>query len=323
MKKILSAICPVLSVLLISNICFANDFDYTINKFDTDLKFKTNNTIQVKEVIDASFNKDRNGVSRKLNLGNKKLDEVETNFIHTISKDPDGSTIIKIIDYENKRKPEREYFFNYTLTSKEKIFSDDFTYDIIDGSWERNIDQVNFRITMPESALVNKRIEFISSASGLVTEDNLQCSVTGNTITGSYLKPLLPHEILTMHMFSKKNLSSHHNQLILNNVSEEDITVYEGDEIIIRLNSNPSTGYKWKFIVDSEFDNIIDISDENFIAAKTNTLIGSGGVAEFKIKALNQGDATIKGYYIRPWMKYDEDETDNLVQYKIKIKSRK
>ncbi|MBR6164195.1 protease inhibitor I42 family protein [bacterium] len=324
MKKLLSAIFPVLVAFLLTGTGSANDFDYSINKLDVDLNFKKNNTVEVKENLDASFNRERNGVSRKLELGNKKLDNVETNYIHVIHKDSLGNTIIKIVDYENKRKLDREYFFNYTLTSKEKIFSDDFSFDIVDGTWERNIDRVDFKITIPETELIRKKIEFISSVSGVANTDNLTCSISGNTITGSYTKPLLPHETLTMHMVpSNKTLTekkSH--QFILNNVQEEDITVYEGDEIIIRLNSNPSTGFTWKLYVESEFAGIVELSDEHFIAAKTNNLVGAGGVAEFKVDALKQGEATIVGYYIRPWLKYDED-TDNKVQYKIKIKSRK
>ncbi len=325
MKKILSAIFPVLAVFIFTNSAGANDFDYYINKFDVDLNFKTNNTIQVKETIDASFNRERNGVSRKLNLGNKTVDLVDTNYIHVINKDPYGNTIIKIVDYENKREIDREYFFNYTLTSKENLFSNDFYYDIIDGTWERNIDRVDFRITLPEAQMIRKKIEFISSATGIVTADNLECSINGNTISGSYTKPLLPHETLTIHITpSGKSLSSKKpNKIVLNNVPDEDITVYEGDEIIIRLNSNPSTGFVWKLNVESEFNGILSLSDDKFIAVKTNNLVGAGGVSEFTVKALLPGEATIKGNYIRPWMKYDDEETESSVQYKIKVKSRK
>ena len=324
MKKILSAICPVLSVLLLSNIGLANDFDYSINKYDIDLNFKRNNTIQVKEVIDASFNKERNGISRKLNLKNKKLDDVDTNFIHVISKNTDGDTIIKIVDSENKRKIDREYSLKYNLISKEKLFANGFSYDIIDGSWERNIDQVNFKITIPERELMMKKVEFISSVSGIATEDNLQYSVSGNTITGTYAKPLVPHETLTMHLTSslKKSSLKKHNKLVLNNIKNENMTVYVGDEIIIRLNSNPSTGFTWKFNVDSETEDILSISEEKFIAVKTSAVAGAGGVSEFTIKALKPGEAKLTGVYIRPWLKY-EDEDENSVHYTITVKSKK
>ena len=66
MKKLLSAIFPVLVAFLLTGTGSANDFDYSINKLDVDLNFKKNNTVEVKENLDASFNRERNGVSRKL-----------------------------------------------------------------------------------------------------------------------------------------------------------------------------------------------------------------------------------------------------------------
>lgn len=328
MKNLLSAIGSVLGIVLTMNCAFANNYGYTINQYDINLNFKKDNVVNVKEDINAVFYNKDNGLTRTLMMTNtsdnkhlKSLNNVKTNDIHVIASPDTDIKTIKIVDTENANKKERDYSFNYDLHYDNNLYSQDFSYDIVDGTWEEEIDKVNFKIVMPYE-LRNKKVEFISSSSGIINNDNLDYSILNNTITGHYTKTLLPNEMLTIHITPKNKrwFSTRQNQLVLNNVREEKITLHENDEIVIRLNSNPTTGFTWQMSVDPEDEEIVSISEENYIPNNKNSKIcGSGGVSEFKVKALNKGEATITGVYIRPWMKY-EDTENNSVQYSIEVK---
>lgn len=329
MKKLISAIFPVLGIVLTMNYAYGSNYDYAINQYNIDLNFKKNNTVSVSENINAEFYKKSNSMTRTLMLVNsldpkkhiRTLNNVKTNDIHVISPEEFGYKTIKIVDTKNQLESEKDYSFKYDLTYDKNLYSQDFSYDIIDGTWDEEIDQVNFKIVMPYD-LKNKKVEFISSSLGIINNDNLDYSILKNTITGHYTKTLLPNEALTLHITPKnKNwFTTRQNQLVLTNVKDEKITLYENDEVIIRLNSNPTTGFTWQMSVDPEDENIVSISDETYIPNKTNSkLCGSGGISEFKVKAHNKGEATITGVYIRPWMKY-EDTDNNSVQYTIEVK---
>ncbi|MEQ8170759.1 MAG: protease inhibitor I42 family protein, partial [Candidatus Eremiobacterota bacterium] len=78
------------------------------------------------------------------------------------------------------------------------------------------------------------------------------------------------------------------------------VTVEEGKEFTITLDSNPSTGYKWEL-------NGIDETKVAFISCKyakaDNLLPGSGGKEIWTLKALKKGKTVISFKYARPWEK--------------------
>jgi inhibitor of cysteine peptidase len=76
------------------------------------------------------------------------------------------------------------------------------------------------------------------------------------------------------------------------------ITVHTGDEIVIMLPENPTTGYRWA----------IDQTDENMLIAQTPTFsstpggaIGSGGTRTFTFTAKQPGTAHLQLKLLRAW----------------------
>lgn len=75
----------------------------------------------------------------------------------------------------------------------------------------------------------------------------------------------------------------------------------EGDEFIIMLSSNRTTGYQWQ--IDRPLDgNKIKQAGLMYIPDKTG-LVGSGGKEEWKFKARGTGKSKISFKYVRPWEK--------------------
>ena len=70
-------------------------------------------------------------------------------------------------------------------------------------------------------------------------------------------------------------------------------------DIVISLDSNPTTGYSWVPAYDQ--DNLI-LVDEDFQPVE-NGLLGAGGTQIFRFKALKAGQATITMSYERSWEK--------------------
>jgi len=74
-----------------------------------------------------------------------------------------------------------------------------------------------------------------------------------------------------------------------------------GDEFIITLNSNRTTGYEWQ--IDRPLDgNKIKQAGLVYVPQKTD-LVGSGGKEEWKFKAKETGKSKISFKYVRPWEK--------------------
>ena len=74
-----------------------------------------------------------------------------------------------------------------------------------------------------------------------------------------------------------------------------------GDEFIIMLVSNKTTGYEWQ--IDRPIDgNKIIQAGLKYVQDNTG-MVGSGGKEEWKFKALKAGRSQISFKYVRPWEK--------------------
>ncbi|MCQ2966539.1 MAG: protease inhibitor I42 family protein [Alphaproteobacteria bacterium] len=94
------------------------------------------------------------------------------------------------------------------------------------------------------------------------------------------------------------------------------------DQIIIKLNENPTTGYQWKFEIFNEKNEIIEKKDAVVQVSYEQTvkdphIAGAGGIKTFKIKFKNIGKYQIKGKYERSW---EQNSAIKEVQYKIFVK---
>ena len=75
-----------------------------------------------------------------------------------------------------------------------------------------------------------------------------------------------------------------------------DITVRVGEEFVIALEGNPTTGYQWEAHYDTS---MLQLVDRAFSAYGPG--IGSGGIERFRFKALIAGDTQLELIYKRAW----------------------
>lgn len=88
------------------------------------------------------------------------------------------------------------------------------------------------------------------------------------------------------------------------------IKVKAGNSFTITLNSNPTTGYRWK-IAGPVDERLIKLLSSGYIAPETG-LAGAPGKQEWVFKAITRGKVIIPFDYTRPWEKDAQPaETDN------------
>lgn len=87
-----------------------------------------------------------------------------------------------------------------------------------------------------------------------------------------------------------------------NSDNNKNISLQKGDEIIITLEENPTTGYRWHW---TDLDKkIFEIEKDDYEIH--SDAIGGGGVREFKLKARKTGKATIELINIRNFDSQEE-----------------
>jgi inhibitor of cysteine peptidase len=78
-----------------------------------------------------------------------------------------------------------------------------------------------------------------------------------------------------------------------------------GEEFTIKVQSNPTTGYKWQPLFD---DNILKEISHDFIPVSNMT--GSSGMERFNFKAMKPGTTSVKMIYKRVWEKQPAEEKE-------------
>lgn len=80
----------------------------------------------------------------------------------------------------------------------------------------------------------------------------------------------------------------------------EPIKVKAGQIFVIRMESNPTTGYGWQ--LSKALDNNIILVTNAFMPPDSK-LCGAGGHEVWTFKALGEGQVEISMQYVRPWEK--------------------
>ena len=78
-----------------------------------------------------------------------------------------------------------------------------------------------------------------------------------------------------------------------------------GNEFVIALDSNPTTGYEWEVTYD---DKMLALVDKEYSAEKCPGLVGAGGTRYFTFKTLKKGETKITLDYQRSWEKESIDQ---------------
>lgn len=91
-----------------------------------------------------------------------------------------------------------------------------------------------------------------------------------------------------------------------------------GDQLILNIPANATTGYQWVLKDDFEAKFVQLISTE--YQAPDSELMGAGGTSVWTFKAQEEGVTTLAFEYIRPWETDVEPEIVLLIQVHVKEK---
>jgi inhibitor of cysteine peptidase len=81
----------------------------------------------------------------------------------------------------------------------------------------------------------------------------------------------------------------------------QNVRLFAGQELIIQLDGNPTTGYTWE-TKNLDTKMFSQVGDVQFTSANPK-LVGSGGTQTLTLKVLNTGTSTLTLIYHRPWEK--------------------
>jgi inhibitor of cysteine peptidase len=82
--------------------------------------------------------------------------------------------------------------------------------------------------------------------------------------------------------------------------ANRDLVLAVGQKLVLKLQSNPSTGYSWS-LAESETPVLVSLGKPTYQAR--GALPGSGGVETWTLRAAKIGFETLKLEYRRPWEK--------------------
>ena len=81
----------------------------------------------------------------------------------------------------------------------------------------------------------------------------------------------------------------------------ETITLDAGQELVIHLEANPSTGYGWQ-VVDAGDGVLEQVGEAEFTpSARGRRVVGAGGTETLRFKAAQAGTTTLELVYRQPW----------------------
>jgi inhibitor of cysteine peptidase len=78
------------------------------------------------------------------------------------------------------------------------------------------------------------------------------------------------------------------------------IKVNVGQQITVRLPSNPSTGYSWSV---ATLGGLQQVGEATYKATETSGVVGSGGTQSFTFSGRKRGSGQLTLEYRRPWEK--------------------
>jgi len=98
-------------------------------------------------------------------------------------------------------------------------------------------------------------------------------------------------------------------KLVTDSDNGNEIRLRTGETLTVRLESNPTTGFRWQVM---EIDDSVlgQEGEPEFKAAPgSGGLVGSGGEETIRFKALGTGKTTLTLGYLRPWEEVPPSQT--------------
>ena len=99
--------------------------------------------------------------------------------------------------------------------------------------------------------------------------------------------------------------------------TKSDIEIFKNETFDISLNSNPSTGYSWKWVRNNAQSKVDSISTTYQQAQFNPKMVAIPGKQIWKFKANEKGTDTLTFEYCRSWEANSTVETKNII---VKIK---
>lgn len=87
------------------------------------------------------------------------------------------------------------------------------------------------------------------------------------------------------------------NQHLTTEDDGQTIEVSIGDEVILELGENPSTGYRWQ----AECDSILTLVLSDWVTGASSR-VGTSGIRRFQFRAVGLGSGFIKVKHWREWI---------------------
>ncbi|HDH96124.1 MAG TPA: hypothetical protein ENF73_00165 [Proteobacteria bacterium] len=79
------------------------------------------------------------------------------------------------------------------------------------------------------------------------------------------------------------------------------VKLQKGQRLVVELEENPTTGYRWQFKEGGLPDVIAQVSSEFEPYSREPTRVGAGGKRTFVFEAVKYGNGMLKLVYCRPW----------------------
>lgn len=203
----------LVTLLLVPNNTFANEFEYYISKYEVDINVNRNNVLDIEERITANFLVEKHGIFRKIPTHNKIIREdstISTNRARIlnlkVNEDyeksiENGFLVVKIGKEEVTHTGEVSYVINYSydlgrdpLKNKDELY-----FNIIGTGWDTRIENISFNINMPVE-FDKEKLGFTHGLEGSGLTDNVFFGVNENKISGYYLSSLSAEEALTVRL---------------------------------------------------------------------------------------------------------------------------
>ena len=192
MKKFLFTLILIFMFIMNAN---ALESDYKINSYDINISINENNTMHIIEYIDVNFKKPTTFFNKKIKTvitdgknykGYAKVNNIEMNNEFIVERNK-GYINYKIGNEYKPKNGNSKYIleYDYSLSSDEYIGFDRFYLDLLDNTWNSNIDNFTFKIKFPK--------DFDKTKVTFNQYNNMVYDIANNTITGRYasiIKPL-------------------------------------------------------------------------------------------------------------------------------------
>lgn len=185
-------------------------YDFIIDNYKIDMTINENNTYEITEVLNVTFNESKHGIYRDIPLTNNvtRLDgtinsnraQIKDIYVSDkYSKQIVGTNYrLKIGDASKYVYGKKQYVIKYTYNiGKDPLEGlDEVYFNLIGTEWEVPIKEVKFNISMPK-VFDKTKIGFSSGKRGSVDNTFVDYIVENNTIRGAYNNILMPEEALT------------------------------------------------------------------------------------------------------------------------------